>query len=111
VQLCDECVILHNSNPDFAAHQLIAVSDSRVVLAMFCTKHRNQPVRYFCSEYHVTLCSLCAIKHDPSHKREALEQGVLEKYQSINQSIISLLTCDKTHMLTLNTELQYKKSQ
>jgi len=30
--------------------------------------------------------------------------------QSINQSIISLLTYDKTHMLTLNTELQYKKS-
>jgi len=29
----------------------------------------------------------------------------------INQSIISLLTYDKTHMLTLNTELQYKKSQ
>jgi len=30
--------------------------------------------------------------------------------RSINQSIISLLTYDKTHMLTLNTELQYKKS-
>ena len=30
---------------------------------------------------------------------------------TINQSIISLLTYDKTHMLTLNTELQYKKSQ
>jgi len=29
----------------------------------------------------------------------------------VNQSIISLLTYDKTHMLTLNTELQYKKSQ
>ena len=28
-----------------------------------------------------------------------------------DQSIISLLTYDKTHMLTLNTELQYKKSQ
>jgi len=31
--------------------------------------------------------------------------------QSSNQSIISLLTYDKTHMLTLNTELQYEKSQ
>ena len=31
--------------------------------------------------------------------------------KGINQSIISLLTYDKTHMLTLNTELQYKKSQ
>jgi len=31
--------------------------------------------------------------------------------QSINQSIISLLTYDKTHMLTLNIELQYEKSQ
>ena len=30
---------------------------------------------------------------------------------TFNQSIISLLTYDKTHMLTLNTELQYKKSQ
>jgi len=30
--------------------------------------------------------------------------------RSINQSITSLLTYDKTHMLTLNTELQYKKS-
>ena len=32
---------------------------------------------------------------------------------SINQSIISLLTMtyDKSHMLTLKTELQYKKSQ
>jgi len=29
----------------------------------------------------------------------------------INQSIISLLTYDKTHMLRHNTELQYKKSQ
>ena len=29
----------------------------------------------------------------------------------VSQSIISLLTYDKTHMLTLNTELQYKKSQ
>ena len=32
-------------------------------------------------------------------------------FTELNQSIISLLTYDKTHMLTLNTELQYKKSQ
>ena len=30
---------------------------------------------------------------------------------TINQSIISLLTYDKTHMLTLNTELQYNKGK
>jgi len=83
MQLCDECVTRHNSNPVLAAHQLIAVSDSRAVLAMFCTKHHDQPIRYFCSECRVTLCSICAIEHDPSHRPEALEQGVLEKYRFV----------------------------
>jgi len=82
MQLCDECVARHNSNSLMAAHQLISVSDSRAVLAMFCTKHREHPVRYFCSECHVTLCSICAIEHDPSHKPEALEQ-VIEKYRFV----------------------------
>ena len=39
-------------------------------------------------------------------KHSSLQQLI---NQSINQSIISLLTYDKTHMLTLNTKLQYKK--
>jgi len=87
MQLCDDCVTRHNSNAVLAAHQLIAVSDTRAVLAMFCTKHREQPIRYFCSECHVTLCSICAIGHDPSHKPEALEQGVLERYRSVFLSL------------------------
>ena len=47
----------------------------------------------------VTDVGLSRNGHGQDHPRTAL-----------NQSIISLLTYDKTHMLTLNTELQYKKS-
>jgi len=83
MQLCDECVAQHNSNTVLAAHQLIAVNDTHAADAMFCTKHHEQPVRYFCSECRVTLCSICAIEHDSSHKPEALEQGVLEKYRFV----------------------------
>jgi len=93
MQLCDECVARHNSNSVLSAHQLIAVNDTRAVLAMFCTKHREQPIRYFCAECHVTLCSICAVEHDPAHKPELLEQGVLEKYRFVLLSS-SLLTAD-----------------
>jgi len=83
MQLCDECVGRHNSNSVLATHQLISVTDNQAVLAMFCTKHRQQPIRYFCSVCHVTLCSICTIEHDPSHKPEALEQGVIQKYRCV----------------------------
>jgi len=83
MQLCDECVARHNSNSVLAAHQLIAVNDTQAIVAMFCTKHCEQPIRYFCSECRVTLCSICTIEHNPAHKPEALEQGVLEKYRFV----------------------------
>ena len=92
MQLCDECVARHNSNAVLATHQLICVNDSRAVLAMFCTKHREQPIRYFCSECRITLCSICTIEHDPSHKPEALEQGVIEKYRFVLE-YSSLIVC------------------
>jgi len=38
------------------------------------------------------------------------DHSVSNRIYSINQSIISSLTYDKTHMLTLNTELQYKNT-
>jgi len=48
---------------------------------------------------------------NPQRRITAVTTGRFDLNQSINQSIISLLTYDKTHMLTLDTELQYKKSQ
>ena len=83
IQLCDECVARHNSNSVLAAHQLVAVNDTQAIVAMFCTKHREQPIRYFCSECRVTLCSVCAVEHNPAHKPEALEEGVLVKYRFV----------------------------
>jgi len=97
MQLCDECVARHNFNSVLAAHQLIAVNDTQAIVAMFCTKHREQPIRYFCSECRVTLCTICAIEHDPAHKPEALEQGVLEKYRLVLLWFVSVLLKSYLH--------------
>jgi len=58
--------------------------------------------------YRANVCLFCSYVSDG----HGTEQKWTWSGQSTDcvQSIISLLTVDKTHMLTLNTELQYKKS-
>ena len=85
---CEQCLDKHANNSIFVGHHVVSLVDTNAAETLFCKSHRDHPVRYFCKVCKLLLCTICVMGHDPAHKPEPLEKGIIEKYrQELQQSL------------------------
>jgi hypothetical protein len=101
---CPQCISKHESNAIFSDHHVVSLADVNAADTLFCKAHREHSVRYFCKVCTQLLCVICTISHDPAHKPEPLEKGIVQKYRQELQQSLKII---RTKLSEVNSKSKY----
>ena len=101
---CPNCLTKHESNALFSSHHVVNMDEKHASEVLFCKQHQEHPVRYFCKSCSLMLCTICTMEHNPQHKTEPLEKGIIEKYR---KDLLESLRAIKSRLSEVNSRAKY----
>ena len=75
---CTDCILVHNDLRQFDDHKIVRITEH-----LFCTKHTNNVVTFYCHECELGICCVCALDDHKLHAREDIESLARKKRSKI----------------------------